>query len=118
MAKVQANPGDADALMSLGDEYYKIGDYRTAADWFDALAALGIPCAPSLDVKGGVDTAKRLGLDPIVTLGEGDDAISTIRNPIGFSRTQPSYDLTPPTLDNGSALIREWITSSLEKSGS
>ena len=34
MAKVQASPGDADALMSLGDEYYKIGDYRTAADWF------------------------------------------------------------------------------------
>jgi crotonobetainyl-CoA:carnitine CoA-transferase CaiB-like acyl-CoA transferase len=91
---------------------------RTAAEWFDALAAIGIPCAPILDVKGGVDTAKRLGLDPIVTLGEGDDAISTIRNPIGFSRTQPSYDLTPPTLDNGSALIREWITSSLEKSGS
>jgi cytochrome c-type biogenesis protein CcmH/NrfG len=34
MATIQSNPQDADALMSLGDEYYKTGDYRTAADWF------------------------------------------------------------------------------------
>ncbi len=34
MAKIQANPDDADALMSLGDQYYKTGDYRTAAEWF------------------------------------------------------------------------------------
>lgn len=89
---------------------------RTAAEWFDELAALGIPCAPILDVKGGVETAQRLGLDPIVTMGEGENAISTIRNPIGFSRTQPSYDLTPPALDNGSTLIREWLAMATERS--
>jgi len=103
-----------DELRPIITEFLKA---RTAVEWFDALAAIGIPCAPILDVRGGVETAERLGLDPIVTLGEGDDAISTIRNPIGFSRTQPSYDLTPPVLDNGSALIREWITLSLEKAG-
>lgn len=103
-----------DELRPILTEYLSA---RTAAEWFEALANLGIPCAPILDVKGGVETAERLGLDPIVTLGEGDSAISTIRNPIGFSRTQPSYDLIPPTLDNGSALIREWITSSINKSG-
>lgn len=101
-----------DELRPILTEFLKA---RTAAEWFEELAALGIPCAPILDVKGGVETAERLGLDPIVTMGEGDQAISTIRNPIGFSRTQPSYDLTPPTLDNGSTLIREWIKASVQR---
>ncbi|MDA8237017.1 MAG: tetratricopeptide repeat protein [Chloroflexi bacterium] len=34
MGKIQANPKDADALMGLGDEYYKVGDYATASEWF------------------------------------------------------------------------------------
>jgi len=34
MAKIQANPNDADALMSLGDEFYTTGDYATAGQWF------------------------------------------------------------------------------------
>jgi hypothetical protein len=39
MATIQANPNDADALMGLGDEYYKIGDFKTAADWFTKVTA-------------------------------------------------------------------------------
>ena len=34
MTKIQANPKDADALMSLGDEYYRVGDFATAGTWF------------------------------------------------------------------------------------
>ena len=34
MAKIQANPKDADTLMALGDEYYKVGDFATAGNWF------------------------------------------------------------------------------------
>jgi cytochrome c-type biogenesis protein CcmH/NrfG len=34
MQKIQADPKDADSLMSLGDEYYKVGDYATASNWF------------------------------------------------------------------------------------
>ena len=40
MGKIQANPKDADALMALGDEYYKIGDFKTAGDWFTKVTAL------------------------------------------------------------------------------
>ena len=40
MAKIQANPKDADSLMALGDEYYKIGDFATAGDWFTKVTAL------------------------------------------------------------------------------
>jgi len=40
MAKIQTNPKDADSLMALGDEYYKIGDFATAGDWFTKVTAL------------------------------------------------------------------------------
>lgn len=34
MGKIQANPKDADSLMALGDEYYRVGDFTTAGNWF------------------------------------------------------------------------------------
>jgi cytochrome c-type biogenesis protein CcmH/NrfG len=34
MEKIQANPNDADSLMALGDEYYQVGDFKTAEDWY------------------------------------------------------------------------------------
>jgi cytochrome c-type biogenesis protein CcmH/NrfG len=40
MEKIQANPKDADALMALGDEYYKVGDFATAGNWFTKVTAL------------------------------------------------------------------------------
>jgi cytochrome c-type biogenesis protein CcmH/NrfG len=40
MAKIQANPKDADSLMALGDEYYKIGDFVTASGWFTKVTTL------------------------------------------------------------------------------
>jgi cytochrome c-type biogenesis protein CcmH/NrfG len=40
MAKIQANPKDADSLMALGDEYYRVGDFKTAGDWFTKVTVL------------------------------------------------------------------------------
>ena len=40
MAKIQANPEDADSLMALGDEYYKTNDFKTAGDWFAKVTAI------------------------------------------------------------------------------
>jgi cytochrome c-type biogenesis protein CcmH/NrfG len=40
MVKIQANPNDADALMSLGDAYYKTGDFTTAGDWFSKVTKI------------------------------------------------------------------------------
>ena len=40
MGKIQANPKDADALMALGDEYYKVGDFTTAGNWFTKVTDL------------------------------------------------------------------------------
>ena len=82
---------------------------RPAQAWFDELSAAGVPCAPILDVGEGVALAERLGLAPVVETGPDARPIRTIRNPITFSRTPPSYDLPPPALDGDADAVRRWL---------
>lgn len=82
---------------------------HTAAEWFDILTAAGIPCAPIQDVAAGVALAERLGLDPVVDAGVEGDSIPTIRNPITFSVTPPTYDLRPPRLDGDRESVLTWL---------
>lgn len=84
---------------------------RPAHEWFDLLTDAGIPCAPIQDVAEGVQLAERLGLEPVVLSGRGEGAIPTIRNPITFSSTPPSYDLAPPSLDGDRAAVLAWLDS-------
>jgi crotonobetainyl-CoA:carnitine CoA-transferase CaiB-like acyl-CoA transferase len=78
---------------------------RSAAKWFDILTDVGIPCGPINDIKGGIDLATELGLEPVVTTA----GIPTVRNPLRMSETPPSYRLPPPTLDEHGTEIREWL---------
>ncbi|SDY67540.1 CaiB/BaiF CoA transferase family protein [Herbiconiux ginsengi] len=82
---------------------------RTIQEWFDILTAAGIACGPINTIDGGVALAERLGLEPVVTVGEGERAVPMIRNPIRFSRTPPRYDSPPPTLGEHDERIREWL---------
>lgn len=83
---------------------------RTADEWFRALTQAGVACGPINTVEGGVHLAQRLGLDPVVEVGEGARAVPMIRNPITFSRTPASYTLPPPTLGQDNDLIRAWLS--------
>lgn len=83
---------------------------RSAREWFDLLTAVKIPCAPILDVGGGIDFAESIGLDPVVVAGEADRAMPTIRNPIQFQRTPASYRNAAPTLDQDGDAIRRWLS--------
>ncbi|GMA90961.1 hypothetical protein GCM10025869_14900 [Homoserinibacter gongjuensis] len=65
-----------------------------ADHWFSVLTAAGVPAAPLNDIAGGVQFAARLGLDPVTTVGP--DAQPTVRHPVRYSRTPPSYRLAPP----------------------
>ena len=67
---------------------------RTAAEWFDLLTPLGVPCGPVNDVAGAFELATRLGLSPTVQL----DGLDVVANPIGLSRTPPEYRRRPPRL--------------------
>jgi len=66
---------------------------RTANEWFRQLSAAGVPCGPINDVEGGIAFARELGLDPVVEVGSGEEAVPLIRHPIGFSRTPARHEL-------------------------
>ncbi|TQJ38517.1 crotonobetainyl-CoA:carnitine CoA-transferase CaiB-like acyl-CoA transferase [Arthrobacter sp. SLBN-112] len=82
---------------------------QSAAQWFRELSAAGLPCAPIQDVRGGVDFAEQLGLNPVVLAGDGPRKIPTVRHPVEYSRTPVDYSLAPPELNESSGLIREWL---------
>ncbi len=82
---------------------------RPAAEWFGILIAAGVPCGPINTVDAGVDFAAKIGLDPVVTAGEGAATRPGIRHPVTFSVTPPSYPLPPPKLDEHGEQIRAWL---------
>ena len=81
---------------------------RSAQEWFEAITAVGVPCGPINSIEQGVRLAEELGLDPVV---RADDpaAIPTVRNPVGYSVTPPSYRRSPPALDADGAEVRAWL---------
>ncbi|GAA1422917.1 CoA transferase [Agrococcus citreus] len=81
----------------------------TIDEWFERLTAAGIACGPIQTIDGGVRLAEKLGLDPIITVGEGDRAVPMIRNAITFSRSKPQYRMPPPTLGEQSDEVRAWL---------
>jgi crotonobetainyl-CoA:carnitine CoA-transferase CaiB-like acyl-CoA transferase len=78
---------------------------RSAADWFTILSKAGVACGPINDVRGGVELAESLGLEPVVLAGD----IPTVRNPVQLSATPARYDLAPPELDADGAEVRAWL---------
>jgi crotonobetainyl-CoA:carnitine CoA-transferase CaiB-like acyl-CoA transferase len=87
---------------------------KTKDEWFRALIAAGVPCAPINTIDDGVAFADELGLDPVVNVGDGDTAVPSVRNPITFSATPPRYELPPPGLDEHGAEIRTWLSEEQE----
>jgi len=83
---------------------------KTAAEWFDVLTAAGVPCGPINDIRGGVELAAKLGLEPVVEI----DGVPTVRNPIRMSATPPRYDLPPPALGADNESVRAWLSSGQE----
>ena len=82
---------------------------RTKLEWFREVIAAGVPCGPINTVDQGVAFAAEVGLDPVVTVGEGAAAIPSVRHPITFSQTPAEYRLPPPALDEHGAEIRRWL---------
>jgi crotonobetainyl-CoA:carnitine CoA-transferase CaiB-like acyl-CoA transferase len=87
---------------------------RGADEWFEALVAVGVPSGPINTIDGGFEMADRLGLEPIVAVGEGDKAVPTTRHPIRFSATPVTYRLPPPELDEHGAELRKWLAAAAD----
>jgi crotonobetainyl-CoA:carnitine CoA-transferase CaiB-like acyl-CoA transferase len=90
---------------------------RSTQDWFTDIIAAGVPCGPINTVDQGVAFAERIGLDPVVTVGEGAAAVPSVRNPITFSETPADYRLPPPALDEHGVEIRRWLATPREDRG-
>ena len=82
---------------------------RSAAEWFDLLTAAGVPCGPINTIDDGFATAERLGLEPVVEVGEGERSVPTTRHPIRFSATPVTTTLPPPELDEHGLELRAWL---------
>ncbi|HEY4463255.1 MAG TPA: CoA transferase [Streptosporangiaceae bacterium] len=78
---------------------------KPAQEWFRILTDAGIACGPINDIRGGVELAGDLGLEPVVTAGD----VPTIRNPIRMSASPARYDLPPPELNAHGDEIRAWL---------
>ncbi len=83
---------------------------RTKMEWFREIIGAGVPCGPINTVDQGVAFAEEVGLDPVVTVGEGTAAVPSVRNPIRFSDTAADYRLPPPSLDEHGGEIRRWLS--------
>jgi len=83
---------------------------RTTMEWFRDIIAAGVPCGPINSVDAGVAFAEDVGLDPVVSVGDGPAAVPSVRNPIRLSETPPDYRFPPPSLDEHGAAIRRWLS--------
>ena len=88
---------------------------KPANEWFHLLTAAGVPCGPINNVEGGITFARELGLNPVVEVGSGENAVPMVRHPISFSLTPPRYDLPPPTLGQDNEQIRAWLSQPSER---
>ena len=82
-----------------------------ADDLFITLNEAGVPCGPINSIREGIELAERLGLEPRVTLGEGDRAVDLVRNPIRFGNASLRYDRAPPALGEHGDEIRAWLSA-------
>ncbi|ANY09265.1 CaiB/BaiF CoA transferase family protein [Pseudonocardia sp. HH130630-07] len=81
---------------------------RSAQEWYTAITAAGVPCGPINSVAEGVALAEELGLDPVVRAPDAA-AVPTVRNPVDYSATPPSYRRSPPPAGADSAEVRDWL---------
>ena len=115
--RFSANPGrtaNREELRPLLEEKLAA---RSAAEWFDDLIAVGVPCGPINTVDAGVAFAEKIGLEPVITAGTGDRARPGVRHPVTFSATPATYRLAPPELDEHGDDIRAWLDSGELDSG-
>ena len=82
-----------------------------AAYWTERLQRCGVPCGPVNDIRGAVELAARLGLNPVVQHPPGgDNSIATLANPITLARTPVRYHHAPPELGADDSAVRAWLS--------
>jgi crotonobetainyl-CoA:carnitine CoA-transferase CaiB-like acyl-CoA transferase len=93
------NRARVDNRAALTDELVQRLRSRPAAEWAALLTDARVPAGVVNDIAGAFELARTLGLEPIVDVPAPDGStVPLTRNPIGLSRTPPSYRSAPPAL--------------------
>ncbi|MFE7315370.1 CaiB/BaiF CoA transferase family protein [Streptomyces sp. NPDC057555] len=85
---------------------------RLAADtprgWTERLAAVSVPCGPVNTLSEALELAARLGLEPVVPVGEG--RVPQVASPLRLSGTPVTQPAAPPRLDEDGPALRTWLS--------
>lgn len=91
---------------------------RPAREWVQPLSCERVPAGVVNDLAEAFDFAEALGLSPLATLPRQDGStVELTRNPIGLSRTPPSYRSAPPELPERDTLRRGAPARSASRGG-
>lgn len=106
------NPERVTHVDELAQKLGELLATRTAAEWFEHLTPLGVPCGPVNDLAQAFDLAERLGLAPRAAVTDDDGSpMDLVANPISLSRTPPRYTRRPPRLGEHTGEIADWLDS-------
>jgi crotonobetainyl-CoA:carnitine CoA-transferase CaiB-like acyl-CoA transferase len=89
--RFRTNPDRVAHVDALYDAIAARLSQQPAATWFDILSPLGIPCGPVNTMAEAFEFEEALGLDARVDVGEGDQAVTVVANPIELSATPAQY---------------------------
>jgi crotonobetainyl-CoA:carnitine CoA-transferase CaiB-like acyl-CoA transferase len=79
----------------------------SADEWQERITAAGVPCGPIIDIAQGFALAQRLGLNPVVEIGDPrrESRLRQVANPIRYSATPAGYRSAPPLVDEDRAAV-------------
>lgn len=80
---------------------------RTAAAWAEQLTTAGVPAGRIGTIADGFALADRLGLEPLVDVGDGRPR--QVRHSVTYSRTAVCDYTPPPALGEHDLEVRRWL---------
>lgn len=80
----------------------------TPQGWTERLTARSVPCGPVNTLSEALELARRLGLDPVRSVGEG--RVPQVASPLRLSATPVTAPSAPPRLDEHGAALRTWLS--------
>ena len=92
---------------ALRTELGDLLERSTVAEWVDRLTAVGVAAGRVGTIADGLALATELGLDPLVSVGDGRPA--QVRHPITYSDTPITTYTPPPRLGEHSDSVRRWL---------
>lgn len=92
---------------ALATDLGRLLAHDTVDAWASALLGVGVPAGKVGTIADGFALANKLGLDPLVEVGEGHPP--QVRHPITFSETAIDRYAAPPRLGEHDTDLRRWL---------